>query len=1251
MPRVSGSPISAEEIERICSGQFDARKFASLCNAVTWASSGRCCTTLPSFTERVNVKDGGIDAEWTVEILNDRGATSALLGPGWNVFQYKQRDIFAQNRAKVFSNIKASLTGAINALYKNSKCKPKRYVTFTNLDLTGKEKTQLRKAILRYYNLPGKVQVKIVGAAELAAFLNDLPRLRATFFDEHRLFYIWEEAWLQHLRLKGSNASVELIGRDHELAELRASLDDTTIRVVIVSGPHQIGKTRLALEATRQRPMETVVALDPESTTVSDLLALESPGLETIVIVEDPDPKQAERFTEQALTRSGLKLFITLPTTENAPMPVWTDDKRVKVLPLGPLSQAQAEALLKEAGADFDFSLMSWVVGQAGGNPGILLNAARLGADLRKSTATFADSVAQAFEARTRRELGDSALEILRLLSLLIRVGVRGRAAQEIQSICNVFGNGIQVNAVLNKLSALDRAGVVRLRGSFAEVSPPLFANGLAASALRGRFAELGTLFAELNPSARLRLLDRLQAVRTDEIKQFWDSFFGADGILRDLASALEYEHLLSAVAGDVPERVAFLIEQGLRGFSLAERQQITGEARRELMNALEELLYRRRTSASALRSMALLAEAETETYGNNATGVFCEYFPYFHPQSPLPLTERLGILKEIVAQENTVEMRLIGIKAIKSGLGHGFAVPLRASRGAEPLDTQPNMTWADVWNYQRAMVDLLMTLAQSEDVQVRQVAQSIVPDCLSNYTTNSRPDEGIARFHQVVEWVLAGQMSISVSHLMKSLHWIEDSLKRHMEQTEDKDNARLQPVLEQTQALINLLDSGSYAIRLKRWVGGWNREDYVEDRNEAGQIVFRGDKAIQDLAEEAIRSPECLTPDLIEWLCSSEAVKAHQFCRWLGQFDQGGKWSQIFERLGTQKHGIYAFAAYLGGRGSIAPQFTNQRIDELIPVVLPEAIVLSHQYFQGDATSITRLINLINEGRADPVLVERVLRYSRFTRSLSPDDYVRLLQAIAGPQFENAASAIGSLSIWILEKKTLEGLLAEFAWQCVESMRPVPADEVYHLDQLAALLARSDPERGLALLERLLSQPYLSHVWEPLGLLNQNAFWNALHNVDRERALQVVFSVARTSPTQRYIPNDLRRVIEQEQDAVVLVKLAQQDEQHAEIVCEALTRERPGFWPVALAIIAHYPNNQELRNILSGGVEHVEGFIKSPWSAHLDVCRQDVQRVRADPATPAAAWSWLDELDRLLNEQIERMRASESDDDIYDIL
>ena len=147
MALIHGRSISGEEIERIVSREFDARRFASLCNAIAWALARVRCSSLPSFTERVNVKDKGVDAEWSTDLPGDANDAAALLGPGWNVHQYKQRDLFARGREEVLSGIKSGLKGAVKDLYDATNRRPDRYVVFTNADLSHDQKTVLKTIV------------------------------------------------------------------------------------------------------------------------------------------------------------------------------------------------------------------------------------------------------------------------------------------------------------------------------------------------------------------------------------------------------------------------------------------------------------------------------------------------------------------------------------------------------------------------------------------------------------------------------------------------------------------------------------------------------------------------------------------------------------------------------------------------------------------------------------------------------------------------------------------------------------------------------------------------------------------------------------------------------------------------------------------------------------------------------------------------------------------------------------------------
>ena len=63
MTQLHGRTVAFEEVERLTSRDLGSAGFAAMCNAIVWTSAKKRPALLPSFTERVNVRDKGIDAE------------------------------------------------------------------------------------------------------------------------------------------------------------------------------------------------------------------------------------------------------------------------------------------------------------------------------------------------------------------------------------------------------------------------------------------------------------------------------------------------------------------------------------------------------------------------------------------------------------------------------------------------------------------------------------------------------------------------------------------------------------------------------------------------------------------------------------------------------------------------------------------------------------------------------------------------------------------------------------------------------------------------------------------------------------------------------------------------------------------------------------------------------------------------------------------------------------------------------------
>jgi len=436
-----GQAINGTVLEQVTSA-WSPKRFASMCDSLAWVASGRQFLQLPSFTSRVYASDGGIDAEWDIEIPEDEGPIpTPLLGPGWNVFQYKKRDLMAQDRSKIISNLKSGLLGAVEEIYNRFDRTPDRYVLFVNVDLKHDQARAIKEAILSEYSHPSDLHIEVVGAAELAALLNNYPHLRAAYFVPIS-FKTWEEAYRAHRSHKFLGADVELIGRKEEIGRLLSLVQDKKVRVIVITGPHDIGKSRLVLEATRDRPHDVIIALDPRSMDISDYHNLSSSSAETISIVEDPEPDFIESLAIEALNIPNLKVIITLPTPSFVPAPSYGRDERIQNIHFDPLDEKTSHDLLKATGQPLDFGIEEWIIRQTKGIPGIILAAASVGSELRREWGDFLSAVGREFEKRIQSELGNEALNGAKLFSILTHVGISREFEAEIRHICNLFGGG-----------------------------------------------------------------------------------------------------------------------------------------------------------------------------------------------------------------------------------------------------------------------------------------------------------------------------------------------------------------------------------------------------------------------------------------------------------------------------------------------------------------------------------------------------------------------------------------------------------------------------------------------------------------------------------------------------------------------------------------------------------------------------------------------------------------------------------------
>ncbi len=1244
MPLLIGQHISPEELERTTS-TWPPERFAALCNTVIWAASGRAFQEFPSFTTRVNVKDGGIDAEWTIEIPEDQGdIPTPILGPGWNVFQYKKRDVLADKRQPIITRLRSSLVGALKEIGENFGRKPDRYVLFVNIHLTPSETASLKKSIQQNDGEDLTTHIQVVGAAELAAWLNDHPHLRAAFFTP-LAFQTWEGAYAAHRNKKRFGSSVGFVGRESELDRLKTLVDSPLIRTIVLSGPHDMGKSRLALEATKHKPYVVAVALDPRSTDLANYRKLCSNRSETICIVEDPELDTLQSLIGEALSVPGLKLLITYPAAAEAPDLSYGFDNRVVSLQLSPLSDESARTLLQTTGQVLDYGIQEWILSQAGGIPGILLAAANIASNLRQDHTAFSTAVGKEFERRIVQELGEAALRSARLLSVLTHVGISGPHEAEIQTICEIFGDGQSPHEVLAHLPELVKAGLANRAGYFAEMALPLLANYLAEQLLQERRDKMFALFARLDEAGQIRFIKRLAQFKGPEAEPFWDELFASDGLLGTLQSILKRPHLLRLIAGAVPHRVLHVLESNLLTSTRETRLAIAGDSRRELMWALEQLLFRAKTSKGALRLIWLLAETENESWGNNATGVLEECFLPLHPQMPLPLDERAALIKELLLSRPEPETRLVAIKAIEKGLARRSSVRLRRSESFHPLDTRPNLTVSDVDSYLRTLAEVLISLTSQED-ETSKTALKILPNSLADLAYHGLTAESQKYFKLLTNWALSERTGLDVSKLSGVMSRVRDFCAEQLAKRGFPDDRKTEYtgfISALTQWQVSL-DQGGFATRLKLWAG----EGRYRLSNEWKQV----EEQLRKLAEETVHSPELLTPSLTEWLTAASVRETRSFFYALGQEDKTLHFQQTVEDLGKDAPGSNTFAPYFAGWAKRDLLGAESRLDELADShsVSATALLDTTSWLDPTPRGLTRIKKLAS---VDPGYAAAIL--GRWIDHLSPSEFMELLQIIGGHDLEHASAAVDLLGSWMYHQKPFDGPLSDFAWRCIEhgpSRKPARSAEGWHFDELASKLTEANPDVGFEKFHQLLiMSPSRTSDWELLDMDGGNQWWKTLRAQDRLRLFRILLATSLADHTvQEMLSWRLKDLLDQGQDADDLLKAIGNEACHARIAAKWLIGSKPNFWTLAFSLLKRFPDNPQLQNALTSAAMDIGTMIEGPGSRFYKTRQQEIQELVESSSTPTEARAWLRDLVEILGSEVKTHLIWEYDLEVNDV-
>lgn len=727
----------------------------------------------------VYIKDGGIDgiARWSVGQPSTAWLPSRFVG-----FQAKAADMDARACGKEVLAADGTLKPQVQRLVMASGS----YILFLARDCVEQSKQPRIEAIQNEIRtamttagqpLGGLPDVRIYDASDIAAWANLYPAVVAHVFECLGRAGAGAMSWGE---LNGSASfQIPFETSDPKRVAAMAALDDAPLAprdVVRVLGSSGMGKSRLVLEAFRP---PTDAASNPSQASRSNqfcylnaaraaevlpiIQAWRRGGCAGIVVVDDCPQELHEQITDEVRRSDSRLSLITIGSDIDPTAYAGTD---TRVLLLEPAADELILDILKGAFAEIDEADRLICTELAQGYPLMAIRVAEARKGDTHLTARLTGPVLAKLLGRPVPQ-GSAAEKVIAACALFESVGVEGDKATEREFVRSTFCPEVSANDFYREVVDFERSGAVTRYGRVVQVRPAPLAIRLAADwwgrCSPERAAQIvGMEFpAQLAESfcSRLRMLDFVPS-----LVELCEQFCGPQGPFGQ-AKVLSSElgsRLFRAIVEVNPVAGTHALNTAFAGWDATQLHELRNQARRNIVWALERLVFRAQTFSTAVEFLGRLAAAENETWSNNATGTLTRLFMIFLPGTEVSLSVRVEALLRM-SHSTDPALRRVAVsafdKALKSGHFTG-TVGAESQGSGVPLVQYRPKAWKEVFDYWAACLQELCRLVE-EDGELGESAASVVANHIRGLVGSGRLDDlekalvRIAKARQVV-WTRA---------------------------------------------------------------------------------------------------------------------------------------------------------------------------------------------------------------------------------------------------------------------------------------------------------------------------------------------------------------------------------------------------------------------------------------------------------------------------------------------------------------
>lgn len=690
-------------------------------------------------------------------------------------------------------------------------------------------------------------KISVIGSERLAEWCNEHPALAWKFAGNTTAVVTlsrWETSEQHRVQWRPTDAATDSL----EAARRDLDLEHGQVRHLHVEGPPGVGKTRFVLELCKgaQWAADVVYVRQAAEVDVGNIIQAVAGAARArlVVVADEVQQHQLVPLREAVGYAEGRVRLVTIGHSRTP------DPDSIPSIRITPLDDVQMEQLVRAWHEGMPREHVEFVVRFADGYVRLAQLAARAVAK------NPGGSVKDLLDQEHIRDFLDGMLgagdrRALYVVAALSTVGWDEEVAKEGEAIAAHFG--LDWQSVQTDVERFDRAlGIAPRGGRRRYISPTPLAAHLAAEAWAAMPGAMKSL-PDVLPSdaARDAYFERIQTIATTP--------FAREFAIEDLHAFFEMAAFRTesdikrwaALSAAAPLLAATGALKALMGSSVAERREISGSSRRHLLSGLMSLASREETFREAAMSVALLAEAENETYSNNATGEFASFYQIRLGGTAAPYALRIRVAEEIRAVGRDCLTQIVITALAKAAETHESRIQRHSSFGhPEEIEWRPQ-SHDEYVKCVVSAVDLLQRVHESSPTLESEII-AVIPGFVGMLWIDDLRPRLMSFFKDVANASVPARKSVSIA-VSRYLH------------NEEKYWKRLTPIgIQEISDELAALTPTDFQSRLERDVGpgAW---DKAESHN------------FEDLASELIRHTELLTVS-IPWLTSGQAADAWRF-------------------------------------------------------------------------------------------------------------------------------------------------------------------------------------------------------------------------------------------------------------------------------------------------------------------------------------------------------------------------------------